>query len=339
MKKIILIILVILFAGCGLKKEFEFTGQAMGTSYHIKIVTWYFKNMDDMKTRIEDRLEAINRSMSTFMPDSEISRFNLMNETGKKFTISNDFLEVAYVAKNIYEITNGAWDGTVMPLVKLWGFSGSNSDIYEMRTDIPDEKKIRKILTEIGFDKIEVSEQGYLKKLHAFVSIDFASIAKGYAVDQVANIVKKKGIDDFLVEIGGEVYASGYRLDGRNWRVGVNVPRKDSPQGMVYEAVDIKNKALATSGDYRNFFEVNGKYYSHILDPITGYPVINGVVSVSIIADTCVFADGLATGILVMGQSKGMELINSLEGVECLLVVNEEGKLTNYYSKGFKAYH
>ena len=96
---------------------------------------------------------------------------------------------------------------------------------------------------------------------------------------------------------------------------------------------------MATSGDYRNFFEVNGKYYSHILDPITGYPVINGVVSVSIIADTCVFADGLATGILVMGQSKGMELINSLEGVECLLVANEEGKMTNYYSKEFKVYH
>ena len=163
MKKIILIILVILFAGCGLKKEFEFTGQTMGTTYHIKIVTWYFKNMDDMKTRIEDRLDQINRSMSTYLPNSEISRFNLMNETGKKFNISNDFLEVAHVAKNIYEITKGAWDGTVMPLVELWGFAGSDSDIYEMRTDIPDEKKIRKILTEIGFDKIEVSEQGYLK--------------------------------------------------------------------------------------------------------------------------------------------------------------------------------
>jgi len=339
MKKIILIILVVLFAGCGLKKEFEFTGQTMGTTYHIKIITWYFKNLDDMKTQIEERLDEINRSMSTFMPDSEISRFNLMNETGKKFNISNDFLEVAHVAKKIHEITKGAWDGTVMPLVELWGFAGSDSDIYEMRTDIPDEKKIRKILTEIGFDKIEVSEQGYLKKQQAFVSIDFASIAKGYAVDQTANVIREKGVDDFLVEIGGEVYASGYRLDGRNWRVGVNLPKKDSSQDMVYEVVDITNKALATSGDYRNFFEVNGKYYSHILDPRTGYPVTNGVVSVSIIADTCVFADGLATGILVMGQSKGMELINSLEGVECLLVANEEGKMTNYYSKEFKVYH
>jgi thiamine biosynthesis lipoprotein len=276
--------------------------------------------------------------MSTYIPDSEISRFNFMDEVGKKFYISNDFLHVAQVAEKIYGITNGAWDATVMPLVELWGFAGSDSGFYEMRTDIPDEKKIRKILTGMGFEKIEVSEQGYLKKQNASISIDFASIAKGYAVDQVAYIIRKKGVDDFLVEIGGEIYASGCRLDGRNWRVGVNVPRKDSPKGMVYEVVDITNKAMATSGDYRNFFEVNGKYYSHIIDPRTGYPVSNGVVSVSITADTCVFADGLATGVMVMGPSKGIELINTLEGVECLLVVKEDDKLKNYYSKGFRAY-
>jgi len=338
MKKIILIIFVVLFAGCGLKKEFEFYGPTMGTTYHIKIVTWNFKNLDDLKIQIEERLDALNQSMSTYIPNSEISRFNLMNTIGEKFYVSKDFLNVAQVAKKIYEITNGAWDGTLLPLIELWGFAGSDSAISEMRTDIPDEKQIKEILAKIGFNKIEISDKGYLKKKQASVSIDFASIAKGYAVDQISDLIRKNGINDFLVEIGGEVYASGKRLDGHHWRVGVNTPMKDSPQGMIYEIVEISNKALATSGDYRNFFEVNGKYYSHILDPRTGYPVTNGVVSVSIISETCGFADGLATGIMVMGQSKGMELINTLEDVECLLVVNEEGKLTNYYSKGFKMY-
>ncbi|MCJ7774002.1 MAG: FAD:protein FMN transferase, partial [Desulfobacterales bacterium] len=238
----------------------------MGTTYHIKVITWYFKNLDDLKIQIKERLEKINVSMSTYMPDSEISKFNSMRETDKNFYVSDDFLYVAQVGKKIYTITKGAWDGTVMPLVELWGFTNLGSDIYEMRTDIPDDKIIRKILTGIGFEKIEISEQGYLKKQDASVSIDFGSIAKGYAVDQVANLIRSMSFNNFLVEIGGEVYASGCRLDGRNWRVGVNTPQKDSPNNMVYEIVNITNKALATSGDYRNFFEVNGKYYSHILD-------------------------------------------------------------------------
>ena len=337
---IILIIFIIMSAGCGLRKEFEFSGETMGTTYHIKVITWYFKNLDDLKIQIKERLEKINVSMSTYMPDSEISKFNSLRQTGKNFYVSDDFLYVAQVGKKIHTITKGAWDGTVMPLIELWGFTNLGSDIYEMRTDIPDDKIIRKILTDIGFEKIEISEQGYLKKQQASVSIDFGSIAKGYAVDQIANLIKSVGFNNYLVEIGGEVYASGCRLDGRNWRVGVNTPQKDSPNNMVYEIVNITNKALATSGDYRNFFEVNGKYYSHIIDPRTGYPVTNGVVSVSIIADSCVFADGLATGVLVMGVEKGLKLVDSLDGVECLLVVREgHEKLTNYYSKGFKCYN
>ncbi len=338
-KKNIIIILVIIFAGCGLKKEFELTGETMGTTYHIKVIAGYFNKLNGLHAQINERLEAINQSMSTYIPDSEISRFNSMRETDKKFHVSKDFLHVAQVGKRIYGLTNGAWDGTVMPLVELWGFAKLGPDIYEMRADVPDKEIIREVLTEIGFEKIEISEQGFLKKKRANVSIDFASIAKGYAVDQVANLIRKKGFDDFLVEIGGEVYASGHRRDGRSWRVGVNTPQKGSPHDEVYEIVHITNKALATSGDYRNFFEVNGKFYSHILDPKTGYPVSKGVVSVSIVADTCVFADGLATGIMVMGQSKGMELINSLDGIECLLVVKDKGgRLTNYYSNGFRNY-
>lgn len=338
MKKIIAIILVVVCFGCGLKKEFEFSGQTMGTTYQVKIVAWNFNCPKDMRAQIEERLNSINQSMSTYIADSEINRFNAMGDIEKKFFVSNDFLNVAQVAKQVYSMTEGAWDGSVMPLVRLWGFAGTGTNNDGIRADIPDQETIRNVLRDVGFEKIEISDQGYLKKKQTGISIDFASIAKGYAVDQVATLIREKGFDDFLVEIGGEVYASGFRLDGQQWRVGISTPRKNSPLNKVYEIVSIQNKALATSGDYRIFFEVDGHQYSHILDPRTGYPVTNGVVSVSIIADTCVFADGLATGVLVMGPSKGMDLINRLDGVECLLVKKEGAELINYYSTGFKEY-
>lgn len=337
-KNILFLFLIALILGCGLKKETEFAGKTMGTTYHIKVVTWRVKNLDALRFEIDKRLEEINNSMSTYIPSSEISRFNSMRETGKKMYVSEDFLKVAKVARDIYEITQGAWDATVMPLIELWGFANSNGKISEMRTDIPHPNIIKHVLNNIGFDKIEISDQGYLEKRQRSVSIDFASIAKGYAVDQVANVIRKEGIHNFLVEIGGEVYTSGRRGDGRNWRIGINTPRRDSPENMIYGAVDLTNEALATSGDYRNFFEVNGKFYSHIMDPRTGYPVSNGVVSVSIIADTCVFADGLATGVMVMGPSNGIELVNRLDGVECLIITNEGGGLRGYYSRGFKKF-
>jgi len=338
MKKIILFVLIIAIAGCGIRKEFEFEGQTMGTTFHIKVVAWKFKNLDELHTRIVERLAFINKSMSTYAPDSEISRFNKLQDTEEKFYVSKDFLNVTRIAKQIYDLTEGAWDGTVMPLVELWGFS-SGSGIREMRTDIPDPASIKSDLLKIGFEKIDISEQGYLQKRNASVSIDYASIAKGYAVDEVSSVIRNNGIHDFLVEIGGEVYASGCRRDGKKWRVGVNTPEKDAPTDAIYKVLAIKNKALATSGDYRNFFEVKGKTYSHIIDPRTGYPVTNGVVSVSILADTCVFADGLATGILVMGRVKGLELIDRMDGVECLIISKDtKGELTNYYSKGFRNY-
>lgn len=329
--------LIIISTGCGLRKEYEFSGQTMGTTYHIKIIAWSFSNTDELGGLIQERLDLINNSMSTYIPDSEISRFNALRKTDERFYVSDDFLNVVGVGTRIYEMTNGAWDGTVMPLMELWGFTKGYSDIYEMRTDVPDKKIIEEALENIGFDKIEIYEGGYLIKRLAALSVDFASIAKGYAVDQLAVLLRDKGFDDFLVEIGGEIYAAGKRMDGKAWRVGINTPKKDASYDQVYAIIDISGQAVATSGDYRNFFEVNGTYYSHILDPRTGYPVTNGVVSVTVLADTCVFADGLATGILVMGAEKGLELVSILDGVECLIVVQEsEGKLINYYSKGFK---
>jgi thiamine biosynthesis lipoprotein len=329
---IFLIFFVLLFAGCGMKKEFEFSGKTMGTTYHIKVVAEYLQNIKMLKDEIDMRLDEINKSMSTFRKDSEISRFNAHQNMGEKFKISDDFYNVMTVAKRIYEETGGAWDGTVKPLVDLWGFG-----ISENNHTIPEKSRITALLSNIGFNNIEIFADHYLAKKNPSITLDLASIAKGYGVDQVAALIRANDINNFLVEIGGEVFAAGLRKDGKKWRIGINRPQKNAPVDQVYKVVDLQDKGFATSGDYRNYFEVNQKRFSHIIDPKNGYPVDNGVVSVSIIANTCTFADGLATAVMVLGYKKGLDLVNRLDNTECFIVTqSKDGVLIDHYSKGFK---
>jgi len=309
------------------------SGQTMGTTYHIKVVPANFKKTSDLKKKIDKRLEVINKSMSTYRKDSEISRFNALKVIGQRFKVSRDFAQVIIESKRLYRLTGGAWDGSIYPLVNLWGFGMS-----ERKNRLPTKEKIAGLLRDVGFENIDLVDGRYLLKKKASISIDLASIAKGYAVDKVAELIKKEEIKNFLVEIGGEVFASGLRKDGGPWRVGINMPLKNTAFHTVYKIVPLHNRAMATSGDYRNFFEQDSKRYAHILDPRTGYPVTNGVVSVSIIAGTCTFADGLATAVMVMGPAKGIELINALPDVEGLIVVRQAGsQLVDYPSSGFQA--
>jgi thiamine biosynthesis lipoprotein len=327
-----LICFVLLFTGCGMKKEFEFSGKTMGTTYHIKVVAGYLENTKMLKDEIDMRLDEINNSMSTFRKDSEISRFNAYQIVGKKFSISDDFYNVMTVAKKIFEETGGAWDGTVKPLVDLWGFGK-----FENKNAIPEKSRIAALLANIGFNHIEINADHYLVKQKTPITLDLASIAKGYGVDQVAALIRANDIHDFLVEIGGEVFASGLRRDRKKWRIGINKPQENAPIDQVYKVVDLKDKGFATSGDYRNYFEVNKKRFSHVINPKNGYPVDNGVVSVSIIAPTCTFADGLATAVMVLGHKKGIDLVNRLDNTECFIVTQtNDGNLVDHYSKGFQ---
>ena len=303
----------------------------MGTTYHIKIVAGYFKSLGGLKKKIAQRLEAINQSMSIYIPHSEINRFNALKATPQRFDPSEDFRNVMRIARKIYLLTDGAWDGTVKPLVDLWGFG-----TRKRKDRVPTWAEIRPLLNQIGFHHIEIDASGYLIKRKKEVTLDLGSIAKGYAVDQIAALIRRNRIQDFMVEIGGETYAAGHRSDGQLWRVGINKPVKTAAFDTIYKVLHLKNKALATSGDYRNFFEINAKRYSHILDPRTGYPVSNGVVSVSIVSASCTFADGLATAVMVMGPQKGIGLLNRLDHVTGLIVVRgPDGKLIEYASKGF----
>jgi FAD:protein FMN transferase len=306
-------------------------GRTMGTIFQVKVITDGEADLTELDAAVNRRLMAINQSMSTYMEDSEISRFNQWADPTKKFPISEDFLKVLTVARRLYELTDGAWDGTIDPLVNLWGFGR----VFKER-GVPPKEQIEVLLPTVGFDMIEISQEGYLVKKNPAVSLDLGSIAKGYGVDVVAREIEAAGYTDYLVEIGGEVYAAGRRADGERWRIGINKPQKTAAYNEVYKVSELENRAFATSGDYRNFFEVDGKRYSHVLDPRTGYAVANGVVSVSILADSCTVADGLATAVMVMGHEKGLELVNRLEKVEGLIVVVDvEGGVRDYYSEGF----
>ncbi len=234
--------------GADLKKHIFISGETMGTTYHVTVVTGYLSDQTNLEDQIEQRLLEINRSMSTYLPDSEISRFNGLRQTGEKFCPSHDFSSVLSTAQHIYELTAGAWDGTVDPLVALWGFGR-----LQRKPAIPAGADIARTMRAVGFGKIVVSGDGCLAKGHPEVSLDLGSIAKGYGVDAVSGLIQDNGFENFLVEIGGEVFAKGVRKDGKPWRVGIADPRKGAPLNSVYKAMPLRDKALATSGDYRNF--------------------------------------------------------------------------------------
>ncbi len=329
---VILLSIFIFCSGFSGVKEHRLTGRTMGTIYHIKIIAPPSKDadMDAVRKGVDHRLEQLNQSMSTYRSTSEISRFNKLTTAGQPFAVSSDFLKVMLAADAIHNVTAGAWDGTVHPLVNLWGF-GRSGPIEK----VPSDADIVKALENVGFQHIEVSPEGYLKKRRERVTVNLASIAKGYGVDVVASLLTQMGYRNYLVEIGGEVFAAGRRKDGNQWKVGINRPEKGAAATDVYKALVLENRAMATSGDYRNYIEIQGRSYSHIIDPRNGYPVSNGVVSASVVAPNCTLADGLATALMIMGPQEGVQLLNKMEKVEGLIIVRRsDGTFKDYLSKG-----
>jgi thiamine biosynthesis lipoprotein len=306
----------------------------MGTTFQVKVVTGRYESLEGLAEKIGKRLLEINRSMSTYIEDSEISRFNRFNEVNRPFPVSVDFLRVMQSGKKVHRLSAGAWDATVAPLVDLWGFGPSDKT-----PSVPPAAQLRTALKTVGFSRIDILPSGQLIKTTPGTTLDFGSIAKGYGADQIAALLRSAGHSHFLVEIGGEVVASGVRSDGLPWRVGINTPKPGASVDAVYRAFSLSDAAFATSGDYRNFFVMDGVRYSHVIDPRTGYPVANGVVSATIIAPDCTLADGLATAVMVMGAGKGLALIDRLEGVEGLIVVADAGgRLTDFFSEGLESH-
>ncbi|MCB1022723.1 MAG: FAD:protein FMN transferase, partial [Acidobacteria bacterium] len=295
-----------------------FAGAAMGTTWNVKILAP--GELGDREQQagaaIRDALEDVNSKMSTYVADSELSRFNA-HRSSDPFPVSAETMAVFVEAKRIGELTGGAFDITVGPLVNAWGFGPA-----DRREDL-DQAALDELRSHTGWDKLLIHEgEGTLVKLDPELYCDLSAIAKGYAVDRVSAALTAIGFPDHMVEVGGEVYANGHNGEGRPWRIGIEKP--DSVAGMQ-RVVGLDGLAMATSGDYRNYFERDGKRFSHEIDPATGRPVEHRTASVSVLEPTCAAADALATGLIVMGEERGYQRAVELEIAAQFLIREGDG--------------
>ncbi len=314
------------------KTAIEFSGTTMGTTYSLK--AWWGESII-LQEDIDRRLENINQMMSTYLPDSELSRFNNL-AAGDWFEVSEETAFVVTKALHYHQLTTGASDVTVGPLVRLWDF-GPGRHTIGAKLKTPSEETIAAALECSGANKLEVRQDPpSLRKNQDGLEVDLSSIAKGYAVDVLADFLLEHGYQNFMVEIGGEVRAQGTRQDGKIWRIGVEKP--DLKQRAIHKIVSLQDQALATSGDYRNFREFDGKKYSHIIDPKTGRPLPYRGWSVTLLAPTCLEADALATALLVMGEDRGYDWCVEHE-VAALFLIRQRDEIVEVATPKFLEQH
>tara|TARA_B100000475_G_C14994571_1_gene313742 strand:+ start:238 stop:1149 length:912 start_codon:yes stop_codon:yes gene_type:complete len=292
----------------------------MGTTYSIKIKTAdAVVNQEKIRADIEKILLEINQKMSTYIVDSELSVINFSNSLDSNL-ISDDLFKVISHANTISKTTNGAFDITVGPLVNLWGFGPNKSE-----NKIPSNEEIELIKKNIGYKKIYLNkETTSIKKLHPDLYVDLSGIAKGFAVDKIALYLNSYNLENYLVEIGGELIAKGTNEDNEVWQIGI-----ENPNNNLAKIIGLKDIAMATSGDYRNYFEKNGVRYSHTINPNTGKPIKHKLASVTVLDKTAMNADALATAFMVLGPAKTIELANELKIGVYLIIKNDE----NFYEE------
>lgn len=303
-------------------------GQTMGTQYSIKLRHFHGEKMAlIMQEKVDSILDGINRSMSTYDPASELSRFN-QQQTTDWIPVSAELLTVLDAALEIGQKSEGAFDTTIGPLVSLWGFGP------EFRSDqIPSDEEINRLRKQTGQDKLLLDPTNRtIRKLHPDLTIDLSAIAKGYAVDRLAQFFISSEIEHFMIEIGGEIRAQGNNAQGSAWRIGIEKPQPYAQA--LYKILKVNNIALATSGDYRNFFEFGGKHFSHLIDPATGWPIENHLVSVTVLAEQCMQADAWATALVVLGHERGLKLAEKM-GLPVLFLVNQGGNIQEFASSHY----
>ncbi|MGE3772666.1 MAG: FAD:protein FMN transferase, partial [Gammaproteobacteria bacterium] len=290
-------------------------GDTMGTHYRVNVVAPRHSEQD-LQAGIEQRLDEVDAAMSTWRADSELSRFNAQAVTDW-VAVSPALHVVLQTAAAISEITDGAFDVTVGPLVNLWGFGPDRRPSAP-----PADTALAAARARVGHRLLHLADAPpRVRKDRGDVYVDLSAIAKGYAVDRVADWLAATGYRDFLVEVGGEIRSRGRRADGSPWQVGVAWP--DAGSADVARVLPLGDTALATSGDYRQYFEFAGRRYSHEIDPVTGRPIAHALASVTVLDAACMRADALATGLLVLGPERGPALARRL-GISALFLVHRE---------------
>jgi len=319
--------LVLAFAGflfsCGQPEYLEHSGSTQGTYFTIKYES---PNGVDYEKEINQLLYDFNTSLSTYLKTSLISRINQNDTT----VVVDDFFRTVFnKAVEVYNASDGVFDITIAPIVNLWGFGFTDN-----KPDI-DPKKIDSLLQYVGMDKIRIEGDKVVKDLPG-IKLDVNAIAKGYSVDVIADFLKSKGSRNFLVDIGGESVAYGVNESGNIWNLGIYKPKDGILYGDSLQAiVQLKNRAIATSGNNLRYFEIDGVKYAHTFDPKTGYPVKHNLLSVTIVADDCITADAWATVCLASGLEKSIEILKQRPELDALLIYSDEkGKFKTYITNG-----
>jgi FAD:protein FMN transferase len=310
----LLLPLLLLLAACSQPPEpVTLNGTTMGTGWTVRLgAIPPDVSVPALRLEIEALLERVNAQMSTYREDADISRFNRA-AAGEVLTVPEDFARVLAAALALAEATDGAYDPTVGPLVNLWGFGPDPS-----LDRIPAEEQLAQARRRVGWQRIGFEPGSGQLTQTGELMLDFSSIAKGYAVDLIAEHLLAHGIDNHLVDIGGDLRTRGVRPDGRPWRIGIERPLAGSRQ--VHSVLSPGNLAMATSGSYRNFFRDQGREFSHTIDPRTGYPVQHALVSVTVLHASCMQADALATAISVLGPDEGLAFARE-HGLAVLMLV------------------
>ena len=320
----------LLLAGCTAPpEEVLLSGATMGTTYSVKYVESSDVDRKLVAVKVAQLLEFIDQSMSTYKHDSELNKLNNA-AVGEGFPVSSSLWRLLLVADRVFQVTDGAFDPTVGPLVDLWGFGPVlNRDV------IPAQVEIEALRTRIGFHHLKFLPSRQSVEKQENIRLDLSAIAKGFAAEQVAELLVDMQVSNFLVEVGGELRAAGLNGGGEAWRVAIEVPAL--LRGGVQQIVSLQDVGVATSGDYRNYFEQDGQRYSHTIDPRTGRPIIHNLASVTVIAQDATEADALATAYMVLGSEAALSMANR-DNVAALFLVKSLDGFTELNSDAFTEY-
>ncbi len=321
------LILLAVLPACQTKKSdyVKISGFAQGTTYNI---TYENSESEDYSNAIDSLLKAFDRSLSIYDSTSIISR---VNNNDPAVEVDDWFVEVYQKSDEVYSISGGALDITVGPVVKAWGFGDTPIAKH-------DSSYIDSLLQFVGMEKVKLEGRKIVKK-YPGVKIDVNAVAQGYSVDVVCDFFEQKGIRNYLVEIGGEVRGKGTNAKNNVWRVGIDKPTDGNmtPGGELQAIIELNNKSLTTAGNYRKFFVENGVKYGHTIDPKTGFPAKNTLLSATVVCDDAMTADAWDTAFMVLGLEKSKELLKTLPGIEVYFIYsNEQGDYEVFFSEGMK---
>ncbi len=327
----------LLLAGCNeatsvARPELKVSGPTMGTHYAVKVVGDYPGGEPQLQHDVEQILQRIDHQLSTYKPDSELSRFNQHKAT-TPVTISQDLADVLIEGLRVGKMTGGAMDITVGPLVNLWGFGPDKRP-----TKIPSDAEIAAARAKTGLDKLHVeigSETVTVRKDIPDLYVDLSTLGEGYAADKVADWLDSQGMRDYMVEIAGALRLKGHNGQGEGWRIAVEKP--EDTLGQVQAVVTPGDNGISTAGSYRNYYELDGQRFSHIIDPATGKPLTHKLVSVTVIAPSALYTDALDTGLMVMGADKALIFANEHNLPIYTLTKTPEGFKARH-SRAFRSY-